>query len=82
MSRSNVQTGLLLRPGRENPHKSPAARKLKARGERTFYGAFEGGFSAGYWGPAPADRFKAELHVPVLRHCREQRGVGAGIFQL
>lgn len=27
---------------------------LQARGERTFYGAFEGGFSAGYWGASAA----------------------------
>eukprot|EP00438_Fugacium_kawagutii_P032876 Skav216135 [mRNA] locus=scaffold1946:355431:361290:+ [translate_table: standard] len=34
--------------------KSAAVQKFRisrqARGERTFYGAFEGGFSAGYWG--------------------------------
>ncbi|CAE7235798.1 GPATCH1 [Symbiodinium pilosum] len=30
--------------------KRPDGTVAKARGERTFYGAFEGGFSAGYWG--------------------------------
>eukprot|EP00435_Cladocopium_sp_Y103_P037765 s963_g10.t1 len=30
--------------------KRPDGSIAKSRGERTFYGAFEGGFSAGYWG--------------------------------
>ena len=36
---------------------------LESRGERTFYGAFEGGFSAGYWGPSAVSRVFEQLGV-------------------
>jgi len=41
-----------LKPSREKfvEVKRPDGTVAKSRGERTFYGAFTGGFSAGYWG--------------------------------
>ena len=39
---------------------------LESRGERTFYGAFEGGFSAGYWGPSAVSRVFEQLGVFLI----------------